>query len=246
MIKKNKFYNYYKYFTPIRAIKHFGWLWVLFVIYFIQGFKGITLNFNKFLIEWILLGWIMYSGIYMFNEWADIQEDITTSNKQGNHITRYQLNPMIVLFFSIFLILAGLISATSYNKNLLPFGLYLIFINITYSLYLKNLSYTLGATLIATTHITKILTIYAITCIKVLPLTFLFILYLGLISFNLERQIKKNHIDKKREYFILGLMLFDIFLTILTHQPFIVYVMILGIIIAIILERKFINKFKEE
>lgn len=142
----------------------------------------------------LFIGIFLHLGLYSFNEYFDLTEDINDKRKAGNSITIHSLNPKYVLVLSVILIIISNLLVLIFYSKMIVFALILTIINILYTTVLKRINYLLSSFIIATTGPLKVLTGYCFILGSIAFPLFLVVHYLMSVIFHLQRQVKKGHI----------------------------------------------------
>lgn len=117
------------------------------------GLADIGLLANIFLIY----GALMYPGIYGLNNYLDKDIDSQNVYKKVRSVASGRINATLVLCFSIFLIVGSLVLGFLLLKSTFYLQLYIIAVNLFYSLLIKRKNILVGSFIVASTDPAKLL-----------------------------------------------------------------------------------------
>lgn len=183
-----RFYRIYNFFTSAAIYLFLG----------IQKNVQITdVVFNS-LIYIFVFGFLLYGGIYILNEIADIDEDRKIPYKAIRPITSGKISIKHGVLLSVTHIVVALIILYYLNSLYFIFGLLFLFVNLLYTFILKKLSRIISSLFITVTFILRLLLpIFALNAWDGNYLILTLIIYFFGSSLHLMLQRRMGTIDLK-------------------------------------------------
>lgn len=138
----------------------------------------------------VLLGVILYSGLYALNDVADADVDALNSLKRTRPIPAGKIQRSTALFVAVGFILGGLVaSALADKQKLLPMALVFLAMNIFYTFFAKHIPY-LDILTNGSTHALRVL--FGMQLAGVSPdWPLILVWYVGALNLALFRRIKE-------------------------------------------------------
>lgn len=180
-----------------RLRKTLNWNFIFLGYLLSRNFNISLPDFFRLFKVYLILGLLMYGGLYSINTYADRKRDRRDEKTSTRLLASGLINSKEVLIWGCILTALSLVLGVIFTKDLLIFQLILIFINLAYSFYLKDTYCFFAIPAVALTGPIKVMIGVFLTGTNILDFSYLYTVhYMMSMSFHTIKWVRRPYLNK--------------------------------------------------